>query len=256
MRYLLLSIYFPFLMFSQAICQHQYIVKLNGDTIYGKLSINLYQDNSKFMYFKPNDEGMSRIYPYNTKSVYYSKDRIYKSVALNNQRLFMEVKHEGKLSLYTYTRYHSSSTTIITSTVALKHDGQAIEIPSLGFRKAVAEFLRDCPELEQKILNKEYKSRDLQKIANFYDSCEIQDPFLQKVETPELMELDKLRQVIKRSNSLSKKNEALEILIDMERRLQGTDKIPGYLWNALMAAVDEDRQIKKQVEEFKTHLGN
>ena len=136
--------------------QDQYIVKLNGDTLRGKLLINPMRDNTRSMYFKHEDGTKENIRPIRASYVYYDKEYQFRSIPFNNQRLFMQiVREERNLSHYNYT--HKRDNSMATTKVLAKPNGDALEISALSFRKQVANFLDDCPQVEAKIEAKQYK---------------------------------------------------------------------------------------------------
>lgn len=50
-----------------------------------------------------------------------------------------------------------------------KGDGPLTRMRNLFFKKDMSEFVSDCPELVQKIHNKEYRSEDLETIVSEYN---------------------------------------------------------------------------------------
>lgn len=114
---------------------------------------------------------------------------------LLEENLYQVVKQmeTGKVNLYSLIRtYYAPSampgtggTMTMGNNVNINHlfvKAEGDEYPthlgsndlfSKNFKKAASEFFKDCPILAQKIQNKTYKKRDIQKIVAFYNQkCE------------------------------------------------------------------------------------
>lgn len=152
---------------------HQYIVKLTGDTLRGNVQINPNRDNSTSMYLKYEDGTKEYIYPLRISYVYYDEDIQFRSVPFhNNQRLFMQIiKEDDYLSYYNYI--HKRDNSMATAKIAIKPNGEVLELSALTFKKQVSEFLDDCPEIVARIEAKYYKYRDVDLLFADYNDCDL-----------------------------------------------------------------------------------
>jgi len=155
--------------------RNQYYVKLSRDTVYGRLNINTYRDNSLKMLFKTEDGKNITVLPNNTLMVYYDEDHLYRAVIYNNQRLFLKEIYFGMLlGIFNYTRYESNSGSVITSKIFSKGNTESIEISNFNFKRQVKNFLSDCPEIVSGIDSKKYKYKHMVEIGQAYDNCGIE----------------------------------------------------------------------------------
>ncbi len=261
---------------------NQYIVKLNGDTIRGELKINPIRDNSNSMSFKAEGGSNNNIRPIRVKYVYYDHEYQFRSVPFYSQRLFMQIiKEYEHISYYNYIRKGNNS--ILTTKVATKPNGEAVELSGLTFRKQVTEFLDDCPEIVAKLESKKYRYKDYEKLFADYNNCEqplvlAQGPsstatevtaattIVSTTETAEasiddtvqekLTKVDEFGKYVAGLKDFAYANDVLEWLSDVENRIRQNREIPNYLWSSLNAMTEEQTELNEKAEELKKDLEN
>ena len=271
--------------------QDQYIVKLNGDTIRGKLQINPLRDNTTTMYFKHQDGSKENIRHIRASYAYYDEEFQFRSIPFNNQRLFMQIVKEDKnLSYYHYI--HKRDNSIATTKILAKPNGEATELSALSFRKQVSEFLDDCPQIKVKIDAKLYKYKDIDQLFEDYNKCDIQVVLASSVEqndpdvkpeavtgttsvaavsttqsssskVPEnskkqdkLNQVDAFRKYVRELDDFEHARDVLEWLTDVEYRVSQDREVPNYLWNSLNAMTGNNQDLQKQAAELKRVLEN
>ncbi len=258
----------------------QYIVKLNGDTIRGNLQINPARDNSRSMYFKHTDGTKENIRPIRISYVYYDEEYQFRSVPFYNQRLFMQILKEDKnLSYYNYI--HKRDNSIATSKVAVKPNGESLELSALTFRKQITKFLDDCPSVIVKIEAKEYRYRDYEEIFADYNDCATQSTQVvsngqpgnnngassSAVETSitatsasgtvtetRLSQIDEFRKYVRSLDNFGHSRDVLEWLTDVEYRVSQGKEIPNYLWSSLNAMTAENKELQNKADQLKQEL--
>ena len=268
--------------------QDQYIVKLNGDTLRGKLQINPMRDNTRSMYFKHEDGTKENIRPIRASYVYYDEEYQFRSIPYNNQRLFMQiVREERNLSHYNYI--HKRDNSIATTKVLAKPNGDALEISALAFRKQVAKFLDDCPEVEARVEAKKYKYKDLDQLLDDYNNCDFPvvassnlgnnqpenksetapavvaantavasngSPEELTAKQTKLLQVDDYRRYVRGLEDFEHARDVLEWLTDVEFRVTQGREIPNYLWNSLDAMTEGHQELKAKSTELKAALEN
>ena len=269
----------------------QYIVKLNGDTLRGKLQINPSRDNSRSMYFKNSDGTKENIRPIRISYVYYDEDYQFRSVAFYNQRVFMRIISENKnLSHYHYT--HKRENSIATTNVITKPDGDVLEISALTFRKQIAKFLEDCPEIIAKLDNKEYRFGKQEELYRDYNNCDLQTMVAvsavqessdkdgsaaaaggvaaattattttstgtttvpKSEEQDKLNEIDEFRKYVRALDDFDHSRDVLEWLTDVEYRVSQNRDIPNYLWNSLNSMTVGNKELNDRAAKLKDAL--
>jgi hypothetical protein len=263
--------------------QDQYIVKLNGDTIRGKLLINPMRDNTQSIYFRHPDGNKENLRPIRVTYVYYDEEYQFRSIPFYNQRLFMHVvKEDRNLSYYHYI--HKRDNSIATTKVFAKPNGDALELSALSFKKQVSEFLDDCPQVNARIEAKEYKYKDIDQLFEDYNNCDIQtvsasstqtnSPANSAVATMEagdhdnmenpgpattkkqdkLAQIDAFRKYVRDLDDFQHARDVLEWLTDIEYRVSQDREIPNYLWNSLDAMTASNDTVQEQALELRKKL--
>jgi len=105
------------------------------------------------------------------------------STVKDDKDLFLQIIIDGNLKLF---NFHSSQYTggapgvggapMAGSNISVdnylfqKGGGDLMKFKGFSFRKKMVEYLSECPKLCEKIENKEFRSDDLEKIVNYYNS--------------------------------------------------------------------------------------
>lgn len=270
----------------------QYIVKLNGDTLRGKLQINPTRDNSQSMYFKHEDGSKENIRPIRISYVYYDQQYQFRSVPFYNQRLFMQiVKEDRNLSNYNYI--HKRDNAIATTRVVVKPGGEALELSALTFRKQITQFLQDCPKVVAKLEAKQYKYKDQEQLFEDYNNCDTQaitadvstgqgtansaDDTAQlpaaevtstavsasnpgsvssnSITEDKLSKIDDFRKYVRSLDNFEHSRDVLEWLTDVEYRISQGRDVPNYLWSSLNAMTAENSELQDKANLLQKDLG-
>ncbi len=235
----------------------QYYLKLNGDTVFGKLRISQYTDNSRKIDFVDNERKRKVIYPQTASYVYVSKDFQLRSVIFWDQRLFMEPVYEGRVSVYNYIRYENRNSTLMNSRVLIKSNGEGIEISGLTFKSQMKKFFDDCNRIIEGLDGKTYKFKDMVKIAEDYEDCEVKQDEITisknvSLESISLIEnLKSFRISVTKVIDFENKSDLLELVDDLIQRLQKQETIPSYLWLALVSMTEGDENLNSKANKIK-----
>ncbi|GJM28115.1 MAG: hypothetical protein DHS20C17_07500 [Cyclobacteriaceae bacterium] len=260
----------------------QYVVKLNGDTIRGKLQINPARDNSRSMYFKHEDGSKENIRPIRISYVYYSDEYQFRSVPFYNQRLFMQIQKEDRnLSYYNYI--HKRDNSIATTKVIVKPNGETLELSAITFRKQITDFMKDCPKVIAKLDAKLYRYKDHVQLFEDYNDCDTQiavanasnspqtagQPAVPAVDSntdvptppdphtdPRFSKIDEFRKYVRSLTDFQYSRDVLEWLTDVEYRVSQDRDIPNYLWNSLNAMTTGNQELEDKANILKQELGN
>ena len=157
------------------------------------------------------------------------------------------------MSIYYFQRFSSNNGSNYTSYVLLKNTNESIELNSFNFKSRIANFLADCPEIQAKIDNNEYKYRDLKKIAAEYEICSANS---KDKSDKSLLAIDQFRVSLEQSLQDLNKADIRELLNDIQKRFVNKEAIPDFLWSGLIALVEADTELKKKAESLKTIIGN
>ena len=139
--------------------------------------IRYLDENGKKKKLKPSQ---AQAFTFNYKGHDFTMVSHDYSSGLFGRSVFMLLVIDGRAKMYEYTVTNSRgggpnmpmSTTTTTHTL-IQLPGQPLYEPTLiGFKKRMAEYFRDCPELAGLIAQKELRRRDLDEIVIYYnDKC-------------------------------------------------------------------------------------
>ena len=149
--------------FSFALLSAQdFLITTKGDSIKGTINFQLIGKIEIANIKASKREIVSAI---NTREVFL-KGKRFKPVQFNGSILFMQILTEGYLSLLAF---QPPNIMTYDGRLLQKKDGQLLEVPGIGFKKSMAKFFSDCPDLANKINAGEFGSKDLTEIINQYN---------------------------------------------------------------------------------------
>ena len=235
----------------------QYYLKLNGDTVLGKLRINQYEDNSRKINFIDNEGNKKVIYPQTAISVYGSKGYQFRSVIFRDQKLFMEPVYEGRVSVYNYIRYERNSSILMNSRVLIKRMGEGVEISGIAFKSQMKKFFEDCNRIINGLNDKTYKFKDMVKIAEDYEDCGSEQDEITirnnvKPASRSMFEnLRSFRLSVTNAANFDNKSDLIELVDDIIQKLQNQEIVPSYLWLALVLITDGNEEINSKAKDMR-----
>ena len=130
---------------------------------------------AKEIHFTCNGEEIRMISLYNTRE--------FGSTFIGNNFIFLKIIIDGKMKLYNYYYTQSSPGMYIVNTgfisignsyteesiILQKNDSYLYQPKWLSFKKGMADYFSDCPDLAKKIENKTYRKEDIELIVNEYN---------------------------------------------------------------------------------------
>ena len=170
-----------------------------------------------------------------------------------------------------------------------------LEISALTFRKQIAKFLEDCPEIVAKLDNKEYRFGKQDDLYRDYNNCDLQtmvatssvqegvDPngsatvvggaatataattststgnataVPNSDEQIKLNEIDEFRKYVRGLDDFDHSRDVLEWLTDVEYRVSQDRDIPNYLWNSLNSMTVGNKELNDRATKLKAALEN
>jgi len=153
----------------------------------------------------------------------------------------MQLIKPGYLSLY---RFQPQNSNIYSANFLRKADGSGIELPNIGFRKQMTEFLADCPDISARIESGELKRSDIDTIIDGYNACiaqrtqNVRKEIQTYVETKSALTLwQELHTAIENEGEFENRETALEIVADIQNRVNRGEKVPNFIIQGLKDAV-------------------
>lgn len=159
--------------------------------------------------------------------------QVYKPVQYEKKILLMKVLKAGYLSLYAF-RIDTQVT--YDGRFLTKLDGSGMEIPNLGFKKLMENYLSDCSSVANKIKNGDLSKKELNQIIDEYNECIASANKDKGIPTDEANEkltaLTTLKGKIEAEDFPSKKD-ALDLLNDIQNKVKNNESVPNYLTDGL-----------------------
>ena len=235
-----------------ALAQSDYLITLKSDTVKGDLRILSYDqldrvqvsNNSKKEMFKALD-----ILTLNIGNEFYKPVQIEKSIRL------MKIIKTGYLSLYAY-RIDNQVT--YDGRYLVKLNGDVMEMPNLGFKKIMASFLEDCSELSEKLKKGDLGKGNTDEIIDQYNVCvtkekpgmtivpELASPPESLAAANQKEAIQNLMNKIKELN-FTTKEDALDILRDIETKVKRNDTVSNYLIEGLQSTLKDQPTLSEDL---------
>lgn len=237
-----------------AFAQSDYAVRLNGDTIKGSLQILDYEQIDRVQ-IKAN-KGKTVLTALQVKHI-KKNNELYRGVRYDNTVRFMKVLKDGYLSLYAFHLTKQSS--LWDGRYLTKLDGTGMEIPNLGFKKSLSNYLSDCGDIKDRIEKGELGKGDVEKIVDLYNTCMQNKTVAPSPKstpppaTPTVVENEKTLAVknlitkVEAENFTSKKD-ALDILKDIQSKVTKNESVPNYLLEGLKSSLTEAPSLSKDLD--------
>lgn len=209
-----------------ALCQEDYVVTLEGDTIVGK--INFRRDDLFDIVSIKNESGKQELRAYQTRSAGTAKNQFF-SIQYQNRSVFGQLISRDVLSRF-YVMPDGSNQ--FRDEILVKRDQKAMSLTSIGLRKRLINFLSECSVLTKQLQQRELQASDIEQVISVYkEQCSNQSSLLEankKIES-ELLEFATL-------------------LIQIQERFDSNEAIPQYMLDALKRT--DLSQMQEQIEEL------
>lgn len=245
MRLLVLTILFQ----SSFLMAQDYLITNKGDTLKGTIQFQL---NGKIESALVKGSKRANISAVATQEVVL-KGKRYKPVQFNGNVLFMEIITDGYLSLLAFQPPNIMS---YDGRLLQKRDGKLLEVPNLSFKKQMANYLIDYPDLSVKIQNEELGRKDLNEIIKQYNDFISGNTEVQKVQAQVASKqlskteiLNALKSEIEKTE-LPLKQDALDILSDWADKIQSGKPAMPYMLKALKSAISSREDLLAKLDDL------
>lgn len=228
------------------------VVTPAGRTLQGEVIIDLATSGHESITLK-NEDGKKRMMAYEFLSLAKDGEK-YVPVKYGEKYRLMKVRSEGYLSLY-YFRYEESYE--FGTPYLYKRDGAGTEIPNLGFRKRLSDFLSECPAVAESVKAGAYKKSEPEHIIADFNACitkKTQDTKARASENINLWHPALKLIALVRSKVDPENEELMTLLADIEAKIVKGSPVPGYLKNALIRQTSDRVDLKKDVAELLERL--
>ena len=235
--------------------QSDYLITTKADTIHGEVRILTYDQLDRAQI---SNNGKKETYTALQILMLNKDNEVYKPVKNYNTINFMKVIKAGYLTLYGF-RLPNQST--YDGRFLAKLDGSFMEMPNLSFKKMMAGLLADCSELSEKIKKGEIGKRDIEEIVEQYNLClskenpvVVQESVAPAESQSNTSQLEAIQSLINKVNDqdFSSRKDALDILRDMESKVNRNENIANYLIEGLQSLLKDQPSLSEDLEKLVT----
>jgi len=231
-----------------SVAQPNYVVTTKGDTIQGK--VKYFNSVSGQKVHVTTSEGKKNVYSITQTIAFKLDNDIYYPVRITNGYIYMKMIKQGYLSLLAF---QLPNQLLWDGRYLLKKDGKGIEVPNIGFKKILVQFLSECPELTKRIALGEYSKSEVREIVDQYNDCivsntisngEVQNPH----QLDKLVSWDTLGTDVSNLNAFDQKADALEMISEIKSKIKRGEKIPKFLSEGLKDALKDQPTVKASLD--------
>ena len=225
-----------------SLAQSGFLITTKSDTIEGEIRIMSYD---KIDRVQISNKGKKEVYTALQVLIVNIDSMNYKPIQKDNTIRLMKVLKSGYLSLYAFIYPNQF---MYDGRYLVRLDGTTMEVPNLSFKKIMANYLEDCPEVSEKVKKGELGKSDINTIIDEYNICvEKLKPVSTATATSE--ELKALQSLSAKVNELDfdTKGDAIDILNDLQTKLQKKEKISKYLVGSLETALKDQPTLAEDL---------
>jgi len=233
---------------SRTALAQDYLITAKGDSVNGVIKMMMYGPEKKVQVItKDRTKTIYSIFQVRSFSL---AGETYHPVKGNTGYTFMKLLKSGYLSLYGFQLENQVS---YDGRFLRKLDGRGIEIPNLGFKKTVSNFLEDCPDVYKRIDDGKLTKKDTEIIVDEYNACiaarSVLPPAAEATKTvqeptADKAQLDPWQTLETKVNGMADfegKGNALEMISEIKSKLAKNEKVPNFM-------VQGVKEILKQPE--------
>ena len=236
--------------------QTDYVVLAKGDTLRGEVKILTYDLLDRVQLSA--DKKKTTYTAVQVRSIAVNNE-IYRPQRFDNSIRFMKLVKSGYVSMYLFRPANQMS---YDGRFLIKMDGKSMEVPNIGFKKLISNFVEDCPEVFTKVKNEELKRGDLDKIIDEYNSCITNKtnalpavaaaPTAAVPVTPVVTDkteaIKSLQAKVAALDNLTDKKDVLDLLTDISDKASKEKAIPNYQLEALKGYLNGNEAVKAELE--------
>lgn len=225
-----------------ALAQTDYLVTTKADTLKGDIRLLSYD---KIDRVQITNKGKKEVYTALQVLLVNIDSMNYKPIQKENTVRLMQVLKSGYLSFYAF---NFPNQFMFDGRYMVKLDGTAMEMPNISFKKIMSNYLADCSEVSEKIKKGELNKDDINTIIDEYNICvgKLKSSSSVTATSEELMALQNLSAKVKDLN-FDGKEDALDILNDMQSKIEKKEKVSKYLIEGLEAALKDQTALTEDL---------
>jgi hypothetical protein len=250
----LLPLFFALAFHVSSYAQTDYAVTSKGDTLRGRTKILSYDFYDRVQVVEGKKK--KQYTALEVKSVYMDGET-YHTVKYDQRYRYMRLIKPGFLSLYGFRLQNQSS---YDGQYLVKKNGTGMEVPNLTFKKGMAGFLDECPEVVTKIKNGDLGRRDVDQIIDLFNSClqfetekkisEASPVVISKEEEANMVAINSLIKKVEGTTDFTEKTDVLDLLKDLRSKVGRKEILPNYLTKDIKKNLSSQPQLTEDVDKL------
>ncbi|MGC1243509.1 MAG: hypothetical protein WA874_18090 [Chryseosolibacter sp.] len=218
----------------QGVDAQDYVLTTRGDSLTGEVKPLIYGTEKKVQ-LQASDKTRRTLSILEVRA-FSSNGEIYHPVKNESGYVFMKLLEPGYLSLYAF---QPENTSRFDGLFLQKIDGDNMVLPNLGFKKYMSKFLEDCPAVVQRVQDGELNKKNVKELIIAYNAC-IENRTIdhssvlarQEEQSKKISAWDSLEEKV-RAADFTEKNNALEMITEIRKKIRQQEKIPNFLIEGL-----------------------
>jgi hypothetical protein len=190
---------------------------------------------------------------------YSFKNELFQPIKGPDGYTFMKLVKPGYLSLYNYQLPNQMT---FDGSFLMRKDGRGIDVPNIGFKKVMKNYLSDCQTLVARIDNGELSKKDLNTIIDQYNECIMGKTVRHDQEVAQAVEQKKassawdvLETKVKEEPEFDGKINALEMIHEIKEKISKSEKIPNFLLEGLKGSLKQET-LQSALQDALKDVGN
>jgi hypothetical protein len=230
---------------TELFAQSDYLVLAKGDTLYGKVTHLSFGIDQKVQLTDTNKK--KSVYSMYEVKGFRINDDIFHLVKIYNSYKYMKLIQSGYLSYYFFQQDNQVTW---DGRFINKLDGRGIELPNIGFKKKLAEFLEDCPDIVDSINSGELTRNDIEDIITQYNACierhsAAQLTMNQATPIHDVGHWDKFEAALLKDETLDDKVTLLEMVTEIKAKAERGEKIPNFMLDGVKKGIAGNTMLEE-----------
>ena len=219
-----------------------YVVTSRGDTITGEVKPLLFGLDKKVQVVSAGKK--KETYAMFQVQTYSYKNELFQPIKGPDGYTFMRLVKPGYLSLYYYQLPNQMT---FDGSYLMRKDGKGIDVPNIGFKKVMKNYLSDCQTVVDRIDKGELSKKDLTTIIDQYNECILgktarhEQEVAQGIEQKKVISAwDVLETKVKDEPDFEGKVNSLEMIHEIKGKISKSEKIPNFLLEGLKSSLKQE----------------
>jgi len=237
--------------------QKDYLVTSKVDTLYGEIRIQSYDQIDRVQITIDKKKQLFTALKILSLNM---AGQVYKPIEYEKKIMLMKVLKEGYLSLFAFRIPNQNN---YDGRLFKKMGDLPIEVPNLGFKKILGNYLDDCESVSEKVKAGDLGRKDLDQIIDSYNLCiTSRNTVNYSVSAEPIIIANEVTAAIgslinkTEAEDFPSKKDALDLLRDIQSKVEKKETTPNYLTEGLKSYLSNVPALSDDLEKLLSLLKN